>query len=327
MNYRDFGNTGLKVSEIGLGCSRIGRGVFYNNERESVRVLNRAYELGINFFDTSDTYRYGQSEELIGRVFKGRRNQLIIASKVGNLASPLGRIGKKLHPLLMPVRHLIQPFTNPLKKLWKPRRDFSSKHIKQSIEKSLTRLQTDYLDLYQLHNPPTWVLERGEVFETLDYLKDQGKIRLYGVSAHTIGDAIQCLNNPNISSLQVVFNMLEQEAVKELLPSAEKKGIAIIARIPLARGLLTKEMIVQTGPPTDRKKLQIARAKVEELSFLINGERTLSQAALQFVLHRSHVSVVIPGTRKVKHLEDNIKAPETPTLTKEELKRITLLSQ
>lgn len=88
MNYRNFGNTGLKVSEIGLGCSRIGRGVFYNYERESVRVLNRAYELGINFFDTSDTYTFGQSEELIGRVFKGRRNQLIIASKVGNFPPP-----------------------------------------------------------------------------------------------------------------------------------------------------------------------------------------------------------------------------------------------
>jgi aryl-alcohol dehydrogenase-like predicted oxidoreductase len=325
MNYRSFGSTDLLVSEIGLGCSEIGSSVFYKDERESLRVLHRAFELEINFYDTAELYGYGHSEELIGRAFKGRRSQIIIASKVGMLTSSLGRIGKTLLPILQPVRQVIQPWKDALKRVSKQRQDFSSAHIKKAIEQSLRRLHTDYLDLYQLHNPPTRVIEQGEVFETLDYLKDQGKIRFYGVSAETISDALLCLKYPNISSLQIVFNLLEQEAAQELLPLAHQKRTAIIARVPLARGLLTKKMNVQTGPPINRDQLQIARAKVEKLSLLLNEEaRTLSQTAIRFVLHHPQISVVIPGTRVVKHLEENVAVLDTPPLTEEELEKIAL---
>jgi aryl-alcohol dehydrogenase-like predicted oxidoreductase len=327
MNYRSFGSTGLKVSEIGLGCSGIGGSVFYKDDRESARVLNRAFELGINFYDTADTYTNGRSEKLIGSAFKDRRSQIIIASKVGMLPSSLYRLGKTLLPVLRPIRRVIEPWKSTLKKVSKHRQEFSSLHVKKSIEQSLRSLQTDYLDLYQLHSPPSWVIEQGEVFETLDLLKHQGKIRFYGISAKTISDAILCLKYPNISSLQVVFNLLEQEAVRELLPLAQRKGIAIAVRVLLARGLLTNKMTVQTGPTINRNQLQIARAKVEELSFLANKKRALSQAALQFVLCHSQVSVVIRGTSKVKHLEDNIKALEAPTLTKEEIEKIAWLHQ
>lgn len=326
MNYRSFGSTDLLVSEIGLGCSEIGSGVFYKDERESLRLLNRAFELEINFYDTAELYGYGHSEELIGRAFKGRRSQIIIASKVGMLTSSLGQISKALLPILQPVRQIIQPCKDLLKRASKQRQDFSSDHIRKAIEQSLRRLHTDYLDLYQLHNPPTWVIERGEVFETLDNLKHQGKIRFYGVSAETISDALLCLEYPNISSLQVVFNILEQEAAKELLPSAHQKRIAIIARIPLARGLLTPTMTVQTGPPINRFQLQIARAKVEQLSLLLNEKsRSLPQIAIQFVLYHPQVSVVIPGARMVKHLEENVASLRVPPLTKEELERIALV--
>ncbi len=322
MNYRYFGSTGLRVSEIGLGCSSIGGGVFHKDDGESVRVLHRAFELGVNFYDTADSYGYGRSEELIGRAFEGRRREIVIASKVGTLPSVLGRVSGNLLPILQPFRHAIQPWKDTLKGLSKRGQDFSSPRIKKAIEQSLRRLRTDYLDLYQLHNPPTYVLERGEVFETLDDLERQGKIRFYGVSTRTITDALLCLRYPNISSLQVVLNILEQEAVRELLPLSQLKGVAIIARTPLARGLLTEKMTVQTGPPKSRKELQMARAKVEELSFLVNEKRTLSQAAIQFVLHHPQVSVVIPGTKAVKHLEENVVALEAPPLTKEELMRI-----
>lgn len=326
MNYRSFGSKDLLVSEIGLGCSEIGSGVFYKDERESLRLLHRALELGINFYDTAELYGYGHSEELIGDAFRGRRSQIIIASKVGMLTSSLGRIGKTLLPILQPVRQVIQPWKDLLKRVSKQKQDFSSAHIRKAIEQSLRRLHTDYLDLYQLHNPPTWVIERGEVFETLDHLKDQGKIRFYGVSAETISDALICLEYPNISSLQVVFNLLEQEAAKELLPLAHQKRIAIIARVPLARGLLTQKMTVQTGPPINRNQLQIARAKVEKLSSLVNEKaRSLPQTAIQFVLHHPQVSVVIPGTRTVKHLEENVAALNTPPLTEEELKALNEL--
>lgn len=327
MNYRPFGSTDLLVSKIGLGCSEIGSGVFYRNEWESLRVLNRAFELGINFYDTAELYGYGHSEELIGRAFKGRRSRVIIATKVGMLTSSLGRIGKTLLPILQPVRQVIQPWKDALRRVSKQRQDFSSTHIRKAIEQSLRRLHTDYLDLYQLHNPPTRVIEEGEVFETLDYLKDQGKIRFYGVSAETISDALLCLRYPNISSLQVVFNLLEPEVAKELLPLSHQKGIAIIARVPLARGLLTKKMTAQTGPLLNRNQMQIARAKVEKLSSLVNEKvRSLPQTAIQFILHHPQVSVVIPGTRTVKHLEENIATLNVPPLTEEELERIALLS-
>ena len=322
MNYRPFGCTGLQVSEIGLGCSNIGGGVLYKDDRESLHVLHRAFELGVNFYDTADSYGYGHSEELIGRAFKDRRGQIIIASKVGHLPSSLGRFGKMFLPVLQPVRYLIQPWKDSLKRVSKHRKDFSCDHIKNAIEQSLKRLHTDYLDLYQLHSPPTWVIEQGEVFETLDNLMQQGKIRFYGVSAHTISDSILCLKYPNLSSLQVVLNLLEQEATEELLSIAHQNKIAIIARIPLARGLLTKKRTVQTGLNVDIIQLKIAKAKVENLSFLANERRTLSQAAIQFVLHHPQVSVVIPGTRRVEHLEENIRALEVSSLTKEELERI-----
>jgi aryl-alcohol dehydrogenase-like predicted oxidoreductase len=323
MNYRSFGSTGLRVSEIGLGCSSIGKGA--NDERESILLLNRAFELGINFYDTADAYGYGRSEELIGRTFKDRRSRVIIASKVGTLPSSLGRIGKVISPALEPVRRVIQPWRGVLKRFSKPRQEFSSTYIKEAIDKSLRRLQTDHIDLYQLHNPPTFMLERGEIFETLDFLRNQGKIRFYGVSAETIGDALICLRYSRVSSVQVVLNLLEQEAVKELLPLAQQKKIAIIARVPLARGLLTKRMTVQTGPVIDKSELELRRSKVEELSFLVNESRTLPQAAIQFVLHHPQVSVAIPGTRTIKHLEENAKAHVARPLKKEEVDKIALL--
>jgi aryl-alcohol dehydrogenase-like predicted oxidoreductase len=221
----------------------------------------------------------------------------------------------------------MQPWKGILKRASKRRQDFSSAHIKKAVEQSLRRLQADYLDLYQLHSPPTWVIERGEVFETLDYLKSQGRIRFYGVSAETISDALLCLKYPNISSLQVVFNLLEQEAVKELLALAQQKKIGIVVRVPLAGGLLTRKKTVQAGPPMDRRQFQVARARMEELSFLVNKRRSLSQAAIQFVLHHPQVSVVIPGTRRVNHLDENIGTLATTPLTKEEVERIGLLSK
>jgi len=328
MNYRSFGSTGLQVSEIGLGCSHLGNGIFFKNDSESIRLLHRAFELGINFYDTAGTYGSGHSEELIGRAFKNRRDEVIIASKVGYrnfLPSSIGRIVKTS---LRPIRRLIRPLNNTLKTFSKETQNFSSEYIKNSIEQTLRRLRTDYLDLYQLHTPPTSVIEEGEVFKTLDDLKLQGKIRFYGVSAETISDAVLCLNYSNVSSLQVVFNVLEQEANKELLPLAHQKKIAIIARVPLAKGLLTDKKTVQVGSSTKYNNLlQKGRANAEKLSFLVNESRTLSQAAIQFVLHYPQVSVVIQGTSKAKNLEENIGALKSPSLTKEELEKITLLSQ
>lgn len=325
MNYRSFGMTGLQVSEIGLGCSHLGTDVFSKSEKESVRVLHRAFEAGINFYDTADIYGYGGSEKLIGCAFKGRRDKVIISSKVGRVQSLSERTGRFLLPILQPIRH-VQPLKGILKKALKPGKNFASDHLKKAVEKSLKRLQTDYLDLYQLHSPSSWVIEQGEVFNTLDYFKREGKIRFYGVSVETLNDAFLCLKYSDISSLQITLNLLEHEAVKKLLPQAGQRKVAIIARIPLARGLLTEKNYNHTDLFTNKSRLQTSKSKVEKLSFLVNGGfRTLPQAALQFVLHHSQVSVVIPGTRTLKHLEENLETLKAPYLTKDELEKIALL--
>ncbi len=139
MNYRSFGSTGLQVSEIGLGCSGIGGSVLYKDDRESSRVLHRAFELGINFYDTADSYRYGNSERLIGQAFKNRRSRVVIASKVVHLPSSVGQFGKILVPsaVLETVRHYILPWKDAVRGVPKRRQDFSSIHIKRAIEQSL----------------------------------------------------------------------------------------------------------------------------------------------------------------------------------------------
>jgi len=330
MNYRFFGNTGIKVSEIGLGCSNVGK-TFFNMEKDSsLRLLNRAYELGINFFDTADVYRFGNSEKIIGEAFKNKRTEVIIATKVGYNQPPY--IAKPAK-LLMPIS--IQKQLQKILKIFRKKhktsffsRDFSPEFINKAINQSLKRLNTDYIDLYQLHNPPPEVIEHGEVFNTLDNLKKEGKIRFYGVSAGTVSDALLCLKNSNVSSLQIVFNIIMQEAKKELFSLAEQKGVAIIARVPFARGLITSKMNIETSAqPIDKSLLNRYRTKVEEFSFLINRNRSITQAALQFILSHPQVSVVIPGTRKITNLEENIKSLESPNLTDEELGKISSVSE
>ena len=317
----------MNVSEVGLGCSNIGRSVFNDGEAQSIDVLNRAFDHGINFFDTADSYGFGRCEELIGRIFKSRRDRIFIATKGGMLTSSLGWFGKVLFPVLTPVRSILQPWKDSLKGASKLRQDFSPSYLKKAVERSLKRLRTDYLDLYQLHNPPSQVIERGEIFETLEQLKNQGKIRYYGVSAKTVSDARQCLNFPNIASLQVAINLLEQQAIHEILPLAMKRGVAIIGRVPFARGLLTQATRIQTGREMNRGQSEALKAKVEELCFLEkNGKRSLPQASIQFILHHPGVSVVIPGTRTVRHLEENIRALEVTPLDSHELEKVSLLS-
>jgi aryl-alcohol dehydrogenase-like predicted oxidoreductase len=323
MNFRNLGSTGLKVSELGLGCSSLGNSVFnYGNEDEFLAVLNFAFENGINFFDTADTYAFGNSETLIGKAFRNKRDKIIIATKVGFLPSSLSSHAKNFIPLLGSARKLIKPFKKGLKKLSKTNQNFSAEHIRQSIEKSLVRLKTDYIDVYLLHNPPAKIIKEGEVFKILDDLKAEGKIRFYGVSAGSIDDAVMCTNYPEVSVLQVEFNLLNQEAASKLFSILEKKQIGIIARVPLARGLLTVNGKVKTGSFSYNKKYN-AKQKLN-LSKLENeiNKNILPEAAFRFILGYQQVSTIIAGTRSVSHLKQNLKTLTNPHLTQGELEKI-----
>jgi aryl-alcohol dehydrogenase-like predicted oxidoreductase len=319
---RPLGATGLRVSALGLGCSSLGGGVFYRNDAESLRLLHRALERGVTFYDTADAYGYGHSERLIGRAFKTQRCEVIIASKAGFLPSSLARFGTRVLPILAPVRPLLQPWKRPLHRASKKRQDFSSRHIAQALEGTLRRLQTDYVDVYLLHSPPTAVLEQGEVFEALQRLKREGKIRHGGVSAHTIDDALLALREPEVEVLEVAFNLLEQEAAERLFPMVSQRPVGIIARVPLARGLLTDRATRQPGVHhEDLPSLLQRRRAIESLTR--GGARPIAHAALQFVLQHPDVSTVIPGTKSIAHLEDNLRALDAPSLTGEEMERLT----
>ena len=324
MNYRPLGNTGLQVSELGLGCSSLGSNVFDDHSASSRRVLERAFEAGVTFFDTASTYGYGTSEMLIGEVFQGRRDRVVIATKGGQLFTTLGRYGKVLRPIVGPFRPLLRPAKGALRRSASHRQDFSPEYLGQTLEASLGRLKTDYVDLYQLHSPPTDILMRGDVFDALDRWKSEGKVRFCGVSTRTVDDALLCLRHGRVDALQIPFNLLAREATRALLPEAKAAGVGIVVRVPFGRGLLTEARRVATGLRTDDPRATAhAETERQRLSFLVEGKRrSWIEAALRFILDHEDVATVIPGTKSLPHLEENLKAAQAPPLDEAEMRRI-----
>jgi aryl-alcohol dehydrogenase-like predicted oxidoreductase len=293
MHYRTLGRTGLRVSIIGLG-TMVHAGHFGPmTDSESNSAIEAAIELGVNLIDTSDAYGAGYSETLLGNTLKGRRDKVILATKGGNIMAGPDR-GK---------------------------RNFSRAYIGRVLEESLQRLHTDYIDLYQLHNPTVEVIERGEVWELLEQAKKEGKIRHYGVSINTMEEGIAAVKAGRSDTIQVEYNLLMQEPADQIFPLAEEAHVGIIARVPLRRGLLTGKMT-----PADQKRFQgedvRARSfagdvfqkeleKVERLRFLVHGPvKSLGQAAIAFCLSQPAVSVTIPGARNDQQMRENAAAAE-----------------
>jgi aryl-alcohol dehydrogenase-like predicted oxidoreductase len=326
MIYRILGNTNLKVSVIGMGCSGIGKSLHHRNSRESLRTLSQAFELGINLFDTAPNYSSGESEILIGKAFKNVRDKIIISSKAGTTSTAIGKIAKKVKPYLNPVRNFLDPLKYTLPKIYKSQRrhDFSSNFIITTVEGSLKRLQTSYIDFLLLHHPTKEILETGEFCHVLELLKSQGKIRFYGISCDSLEHAFLGLKLPGVSVLQIELNLIDQEPVSELLPLAVEKNVGIIARLPLAKGLLSNHNSSTKAErwAYDKNKFLIRSKRAEELKFLNIKNRTLAQSALQFVIHQRGVSAALPGFSSIDHLEENLNSLSAPQLTTEELDKI-----
>jgi len=164
MKYKNFGNTDLKVSELGLGCQSLGGGLYHRDDKESIKILHKAFEYGINFYDVSDHHSFGMSEKLLGRAFKDRRDRVIITSKAGLMYSQAGSFILKVRSLARPVSGFLRPFKSSLHyfRALQLRFNYSEEYITQAVEKSLIRLQTDYLDLFQLYKPSASIIENGE---------------------------------------------------------------------------------------------------------------------------------------------------------------------
>jgi aryl-alcohol dehydrogenase-like predicted oxidoreductase len=287
MRYRTLGRTGLRVSVVGLG-TMVHAGHFGPmKDSESLSAIEAALDLGVNFIDTSDAYGAGYSETLLGKALKGKRDKVIIATKGGNVMVGPNR-GKRI---------------------------FETDYISRVMDESLQRLQTDYIDLYQLHNPTVDVIERGEVWELLERAKKVGKIRHYGVSINTMEEGIAAAKDGRSESIQVEYNLLTQEPAEKIFPLAQA-NVGIIARVPLKRGILTGKM---TQADEDRFQGEDVRArsfkgeafakdlaKAEQLRFLVHGPvRSLGQAAIAFCVAHPAVSVAIAGARNADQMREN----------------------
>jgi aryl-alcohol dehydrogenase-like predicted oxidoreductase len=314
MQLRDFGNTSLRVSELGLGCARLG-GVFQSNTRGFLDLLAFAFDSGITFFDTADMYSQGESETLLGKAFRGKRDRIVIASKAGYRLPGRRRWAGRVKPLLRPLVRLLKIRRDqlPSGSSGALSQDFSAAYLRKAVEGSLRRLRTDYLDILQLHSPPIEVIERGEWIAELDELKRRGKIRYYGVAVDSIAAGLAALQKPGVSSLQFTLNLLEQAAAAELFPKAGQQGVGGIARECLANGLLVKapETInLKEYCSTPEQEVQ----RVQQLAELRSAEqatgRSILQSALRYPPSVPGVSVSLVGARSVDQLRSLLSAAE-----------------
>jgi aryl-alcohol dehydrogenase-like predicted oxidoreductase len=318
MDLTRFGTTDLMVSDIGFGCARLG-GVFQSVSPDAMlRTLSRALDAGITFFDTSDMYCQGESEALLGRAFRGNRERVVIASKVGYCLPARRKLVSQVKPLLKPViRRLgIKRGALPAGASGALTQDFSPAYITKAVEGSLRRLRTDYLDLYQLHSPPPSVLTSGDFLAPLERLQRDGKIRYFGVSCETTADVLTCLHYPGLSALQLRLSLLDQTALDTAIPLARERGVALIARECFAGGLLAKpadamglEAILPDEAARETKRDEI----LGYAGLAQQSRRSLPELALQFV-RAAGVSVTLLGMRTEQQLADNLRLLASPPL-------------
>lgn len=306
MKDRVLGRTRMNVPEIGFGAWAIGGNEHGNSygptdDAISLLALKRATELGTGFVDTADVYGWGHSEELLGAALKDRRADVRLATKVG---ADFYHGGVRI--------------------------DFSPEYIEFALDQSLQRLQTDYVDLYQLHNPPLALMGDPATYEVLDALEAENKVRHYGVSVHQPMEAIMAIQTGKPTVVQLPFSIFRQEWIDEVFPLAAKYKVGLIAREPLGNGFLTgKYGADATFPhgdirhqwPTEMVRAQV-RASQRLAPLLARDDRTLAQAALKFVLAFPEVSVTIPGAKTPAQVEENIGASGAPDLTRDEVARV-----
>lgn len=306
MKLRDFGNTSLRVSEYGLGCARIG-GVFQGNASGYLDLLAFAFERGVTFFDTADMYSQGESEALIGKALRGKRDRIIIASKAGYRLPGRRQLVAKLKPLLRPLVQKLKIKRESLPSASKGAisQDFSPRYLLSAVEGSLRRLRTDHLDILQLHSPPLEVVERGEWLPAMEQLQRAGKIRYFGVAVDSVEAGLAALRCAGVSALQFRLSLLEPQAADVLFPQALARGVGTIARECLGNGLLAKpadqiDLKANCSSAEEEARRVVQLAELRQIADA--GGRTLLQSALAYPPSLSSVGVTLLGARNVEQL-------------------------
>jgi len=304
MLYRQLGRTGWKVSEISFGAWGIGSAWGKVDDRESLAALHRALDLGVNLIDTADVYGMGHSERLIARLKKERRETIYVTTKAGRRLSPHTADG------------------------------YNRENLTRFIEDSLRNLETDCLDLVQLHCPAPEVYYRPEVFGVLDDLAKAGKIRYYGVSVEKVEEALKAIEFPGVQTIQIIFNMFRVRPAELFFPEAQRRQVGILARVPLASGMLAGKMsresvfaaddhrnfnrhgeIFDVGETFSGVDFETALAAVEQLRALVPPGATLAQLALRWILMFDAVTCAIPGAKRPSQVEENARASDLPLLS------------
>jgi aryl-alcohol dehydrogenase-like predicted oxidoreductase len=311
VNYREFGRTGWQVSEVSFGAWAIGGSWGSVDDDESIAALHRALDMGVNFVDTADVYGDGRSERLIAQVRRDRGEPFYVATKAGRRLSPHTADG------------------------------YNKENLTRFVERSLRNLDTDCLDLLQLHCPPTEVYYRPEVFGALDDLVEAGKVCYYGVSVQKVEEGLKAIEYPHVQSVQIIFNMFRHRPAELFFPEAARRKVSIIVRVPLASGLLTGKFTADAtfdeddhrsfnreGESFDKGEtfsgvpFEKGLKAVEELEALKPPGATMAQFALRWILMFEAVSCAIPGAKRPAQVEDNVHAADLPPLTEEQMIRV-----
>jgi aryl-alcohol dehydrogenase-like predicted oxidoreductase len=311
MQYRELGRTGWHVSASSFGAWAIGGAWGQVDDRESMTALHTAVDCGVNFFDTADVYGDGHSERLLRQLRQERSEKILVATKAGRRLDPHVAGG------------------------------YNRQNLTAFVERSLENLGTETIDLLQLHCPPPEIFYRPETFGILDDLVKEGKIRYYGVSVEKVEEALKAIEYPNVQSVQIIFNIFRQRPAELFFPEAKRRGVGILARVPLASGLLTGKMTRETTfEPDDHRKFnrygedfdrgetfsgvdyETGLEAVEELRALVPEGMTMAQFALRWILMFDAVTCVIPGARRPAQAEDNALAADLQPLSQETMAQV-----
>jgi aryl-alcohol dehydrogenase-like predicted oxidoreductase len=314
MKYRELGRTGWQISEISFGAWAIGGSWGDVSDQESLAALQAALDGGVNFFDTADVYGDGRSERLMAKLKKERQEKFYIATKAGRRLPSQTAEG------------------------------YNHANLTAWVERSLRNLDTDAIDLLQLHCPPTGVYYMPEVFGSLDELVRAGKLRHYGVSVEKVEEAFKAIEFPNVQSVQIIFNIFRQRPADLFFAEAQKKKVGILARVPLASGLLSGKITRESkfakddhrnfnrqGEAFDRGEtfsgvdFETGLNAVAELKAFVPEGATLAQLALRWILEFPAVTCSIPGAKRPAQVSENIAASALPPLSKAAMKKIDAL--
>ena len=311
MQYRELGRTGWKVSSVSFGTWAIGAEWGAVNDQESLAALHRALDRGVNFFDSADVYGDGRSERLLAQLRDERSEPFYVATKAG----------RRLNP------HLAT--------------GYNRENLTAFVERSLRNLKTDTLDLLQLHCPPTQVYYTPEVFEVLDDLMKDGKLRYYGVSVEKVEEALKAIEYPGVQSVQIIFNMFRQRPSELFFGEAQRRRVGILARLPLSSGMLSGKLTSESrfadndhrafnrqGESFDRGETfsgvdyDLGLRAVEALRPHVPSDSTMAEMALRWILMFPAVTCAIPGAKRPQQVDENVRTADLPPLKPETMSAI-----